>query len=193
MNTDTISTGIIAVDYSKSLQNMMADGSYDWVNPAITPKGFPITAVGIVQFETKVFHFNRYISSEDAVKAITADDRRNFWEPARIEGPPCVRREEPQRAASVPDRRPRFLRGGPRLSLRAVPLRARRRARSRPSLVGRRLVRSLPFLGPSRTVLAPLKLLTTAPGPLETLVLLPGARPCMRRFCFICIFEFATL
>jgi hypothetical protein len=30
MNTDTISTGIIAVDYSKSLQNMMADGSYDW-------------------------------------------------------------------------------------------------------------------------------------------------------------------
>src|SRR5258708_32161154 len=63
---------------------------------------------------------------------------------------------------------PAFLRGGPRLSLRAVPLRARRRARSRPSLVGRRLVRSLPFLGPSRTVLAPLKLLTTAPGPLET-------------------------
>ena len=36
MNTDTISTGIIAVDYSKSLQNMMADVSYDWVNPAIT-------------------------------------------------------------------------------------------------------------------------------------------------------------
>jgi hypothetical protein len=69
MNTDTISTGIIAVDYSKSLQNMMADGSYDWVNPAITSKGFPITAVGIVQFETKVFHFNRYISSEDAVCA----------------------------------------------------------------------------------------------------------------------------
>ena len=53
MNTDTISTGIIAVDYSKSLQNMMADGSYDWVNPAITPKGFPITAVGIVPFETR--------------------------------------------------------------------------------------------------------------------------------------------
>jgi hypothetical protein len=50
MNTNTISTGIIAVDYSKSLQNMMADCSYDWVNPAITPKGFPITAVGIVQF-----------------------------------------------------------------------------------------------------------------------------------------------
>jgi len=85
MNTDTISTGSIAVDYSKSLQDMIADGNYDWVNPAITPKGFPITAVGIVQFETKVFHFNRYISSEDAVEAITADDRRHFWEPAKIE------------------------------------------------------------------------------------------------------------
>jgi len=55
MNTDTISTGSIAVDYSKSLQDMIADGNYDWVNPAITPKGFPITAVGIVQFETTVF------------------------------------------------------------------------------------------------------------------------------------------
>ena len=155
MNTDTISTGSIAVDYSKSLQDMMADGNYDWVNPAITPKGFPITAVGIVQFETKVFHFNRYISSEDAVEAITADDRRHFWEPAKIEGLLAYGMKNPQRAASVPDRWPRFLRGGPRVSLRAVPLRARRRARSRPSLVGRRLVRSFPLLGPSRTVLAP--------------------------------------
>jgi hypothetical protein len=111
MSTDTISTGIIAVDYSKSLQNMMADGSYDRVNPAITPKGFPITAVGIVQFETKVFHFNRYISSEDAVEAITADDRRNFWEPAKIEGLLAYGVKNPtssvstQSSASVPSRR----------------------------------------------------------------------------------------
>src|SRR5712675_1334117 len=111
MSTDTISTGIIAVDYSKSLQNMMADCSYDWVNPAITPKGLPITAVGIVQFETKVFHFNRYISSEDAIEAITADDRRNFWEPAKIEGLLAYGVKNPneqrqtQSSASVPSRR----------------------------------------------------------------------------------------
>ena len=192
MNTDTISTGIIAVDYSKSLQNMMADGSYDWVNPAITPKGFPITAVGIVQFETKVFHFNRYISSEDAVEAITADDRRNFWEPAKIEGLLAYGVKNPNEQRQYP------IVGlgsfAEVLGSRYVPyLCGRGAGRGLDLLEGRRLVRSLPFLGPSLTVLAPLKLLTTAPGPLETLVLLPGARPCMRRFCFICVFEFATL
>ncbi|MFZ0670383.1 MAG: hypothetical protein WAM50_08695 [Pseudolabrys sp.] len=27
----------------------------------------------------------------------------------------------------------------------------------------------------------------------QALVFLPGARPCMRRFCFICMFKFSTL
>jgi len=77
MNTDTISTGIIAVDYSKSLQNMMADGSYDW-STLHHAKGVSNHCRRHRPFETKVFHFNRYISSEDAVEAITADDRRKF-------------------------------------------------------------------------------------------------------------------
>lgn len=186
MNTDTISTGIIAVDYNKSLQNMMADGSYDWVNPAITPKGFPI-----VQFETNVFHFNRYISSEDAVEAITADDRRNFCEPAKIEGLLAYGVKNPtssvstRSSASVPSRGSSAL-ATCRTSTGAAP------GAVSTFFVGRRLVRSLPFLGPFANCPRSTKLLTTAPGPLETLVLLPGARPCMRRFCFICIFEFAT-
>jgi hypothetical protein len=80
MHTDTITTHII-VDYRKSLEAMIADGCYDQVNPDITPKRFPTTAAGTVQFETKVFHFDRNISSEDAVVAI----KKEGFEPAKIE------------------------------------------------------------------------------------------------------------
>jgi hypothetical protein len=85
MNIETITTGII-VDHGMSLEDMIAAGKYDWVNPNITPKSFPITTTGIVQFEPKIFHFDRYISSEDAVAAIKTDDPQNPWEPAKIEG-----------------------------------------------------------------------------------------------------------
>jgi hypothetical protein len=83
MHTDTITT--IAVDHSKSLQDMIAAGTYDWVNNNIPPRRFPIAGTGIVKFEPKLFHFDREISSEDVVKAIIADDRKNPWEPAKIE------------------------------------------------------------------------------------------------------------
>ena len=147
---------------------MMADGSYDWVNPAITPKGFPI-----VQFEKNVFHFNRYISSEDAVEAITADDRRNLWEPAKIEGLLAYGVKNPNEQRQYPIVGLGSFAGV--LGSRYVPyLYGRGAGRGLDLLVGRRLVRSLPFLGPSRTVLAPLKLLTTAPRPLQTLVLSPA-------------------
>jgi hypothetical protein len=82
---DTIAKASIAVDYSKSLRDMIAAGRYDWVNDDITPKRFPIKGTGVAQFETKVFHFDRYISSDDAVAATTADDKSNPWEPAKIE------------------------------------------------------------------------------------------------------------
>jgi hypothetical protein len=85
MNSDTICASGVAVDYHKSLQDMIAEGHYDWVNGDITPKWFSITGTGIVQFETKVFHFARDITSDHAVAAIKADDKRNPWEPAKIE------------------------------------------------------------------------------------------------------------
>ena len=65
---------------------MIAAGNYEWVNNNITAKKFPVEGTGIVRFEPKVFRFDRYISSEDAVEAIKADDRQNPWEPTKIEG-----------------------------------------------------------------------------------------------------------
>jgi len=43
MTTETIDAlGIITVDYGKSLHDMIAAGTYNWVDPAITPCRFPV-------------------------------------------------------------------------------------------------------------------------------------------------------
>jgi hypothetical protein len=70
MSIDTIMDRIIAVDYGTVLQDIIAAGKYDWMDNAITPKHFPVEGDGIKKFRTRIFHFGRYISSEDAVVAI---------------------------------------------------------------------------------------------------------------------------
>jgi hypothetical protein len=72
MNTATVDTGI-SVDYGKSLKDMIAAGKYDWVNPNITAGRFPVEGQGVVRLEPKLFHFGRYISSEDAVSAMKSE------------------------------------------------------------------------------------------------------------------------
>lgn len=73
------------VNYSLSLEGMIAAGNYDWANDDITPKRFPLKGEGEVEFEDTVFHFDRDITSEEAVKLITAADSKNPWEPGKIE------------------------------------------------------------------------------------------------------------
>lgn len=77
--------GSHVVDYGMSLDEMIAAGNYDWKNNDITAKRFPIVGKGKVEFEDTIFHFDRDISSEDAVKEILAADPKNPWEPAKIE------------------------------------------------------------------------------------------------------------
>ena len=62
----------LSVDYSHSLDQMIAAGNYDWTNSDITAKRFPVQGEGIERFEAKVFHFDRTMSSEAAVDAIKA-------------------------------------------------------------------------------------------------------------------------
>ena len=71
------------VDYSQSLEQMIAAGHYDRVNDDITAKRFPIKGEGVVEFEARYFHRN--ISSEDVVKEIESADTKNPWMPAKIE------------------------------------------------------------------------------------------------------------
>jgi hypothetical protein len=70
MNTDTLADPVIAVDFGRPLAAMIAAGSYDWVNPDITAERFPVDGTGKKMFRTKLFHFDRYISSEEVVAAI---------------------------------------------------------------------------------------------------------------------------
>lgn len=84
MNIETISNQLIAADFSMSLEDMIKAGNYNWVNKSITAKMFLVEGSSIDWFEPKVFHFDRFISSEDAIAAFQ-DDRENTWEPAKIE------------------------------------------------------------------------------------------------------------
>ena len=67
----------LSVDYSRSLEQMIAAGHYDWKNDDITAKRFPIKA--------RYFNFDHNISSENAIKKIEAEDAANPWMPAKIE------------------------------------------------------------------------------------------------------------
>ncbi len=74
MNTDTVTERVITVDYSLSLQAMIAAGKYDWVNDDIMAERFPIVGTGRKTFRTKLFDFGRNVSSEDSVAAMKAEN-----------------------------------------------------------------------------------------------------------------------
>lgn len=81
----SVDTFFLTVDYNHSLEAMVAAGRYNWKNNNITAKKFPITGTGIVEFEARYFHFDRDISSEDAIKEIQIADTTNPWMVAKIE------------------------------------------------------------------------------------------------------------
>lgn len=71
----------LSVDYGRSLDQMIAAGSYDWKNDNITAKKFPVQGSGVEQFEVKIFHFDRTTQSRDNVDTI----KFAGWEPGKIE------------------------------------------------------------------------------------------------------------
>jgi len=75
----------LEVDYGSSLEQMTVAGHYDWRNEDISPKEFPLNGTGCVEYEARLFVFERGVSSEDAEKAIRDADPVNPWEPAKIE------------------------------------------------------------------------------------------------------------
>lgn len=48
-------------------------GNYGWTNSDLTEKKFPVTEDQHGEWEWKLFHFNRSISSEDAIRLIQED------------------------------------------------------------------------------------------------------------------------
>lgn len=61
---------ILTIDYNKTIEQTIADGNYDRVNSNITAENFPVPQKIIgkkVKVFAKLFHFNRNISSDDAI------------------------------------------------------------------------------------------------------------------------------
>ena len=68
-----------AVDYTRTVAEMVAAGKYDWSNDDITSDRYPIPKDKAGKSEginTKVFHFNRLISSKDAIKEMEKEGYR---------------------------------------------------------------------------------------------------------------------
>jgi hypothetical protein len=83
MDTDTIADRVIAVDYGKSLADMIAAGKYNQVNTGIAPDNFPVDGTGTKTFRARLFHFDRYICSEVAAAAMKRD---NFMPASHVHG-----------------------------------------------------------------------------------------------------------
>ncbi len=57
----------ISVNYGRSLDEMKKAGNYDWMNDDITAERFPIKGEGIKELVPELIHFNRSISSDNAL------------------------------------------------------------------------------------------------------------------------------
>lgn len=60
----------VTVDYSRTLEDMIAAGHYNYVNERIIPRNFPLTGEGQVELDLCLVHFNRDITSEEAIKEL---------------------------------------------------------------------------------------------------------------------------
>ncbi len=61
----------VSVDYSTTLEQMIAEGKYDWSNSDINSKNFPTASqVGQVTVNVELVHFNRNIGSEEALQEL---------------------------------------------------------------------------------------------------------------------------
>lgn len=73
----------LIVNYSRDLKQMIAAGKYAWANKDITEEHFPLQTelrAKQLSLSTKLFHFNRLISSKDAIFEM----EKNGYHPANL-------------------------------------------------------------------------------------------------------------
>lgn len=71
----------IVVDYNRSLDDMIKASKYDLLSGYINAERFPLKGKGKHELNATLFHFNRYIKSDDAI----AEMNRQGCRPGRIE------------------------------------------------------------------------------------------------------------
>lgn len=71
----------LLVDYAVGLSERIRRGAYDWTHSEITETNFPSTGKVAGEVESKLFHFNRDMSSE----AVVAEMKRAGFVPADLD------------------------------------------------------------------------------------------------------------
>jgi len=71
----------ILVDFRKTLQEAIQAGKYDWVNSDITQDHFPVQGGVQKEVEAVLFHFNRIVTSDQAISEM----EKQGFRPATIE------------------------------------------------------------------------------------------------------------
>lgn len=72
----TVKENVIRILKGFSLSERIEKGKYDWTNSDINKKNFPETVPADYDAEYKLFHFNRNISSEGAIKEMEKEGYR---------------------------------------------------------------------------------------------------------------------
>lgn len=73
---DKVAGNILHIPASLSLADRIAFGKYDWVNSHITKEHFPLNIPTDYDAEHKLFHFSRFISSENAIQEMKKEGYR---------------------------------------------------------------------------------------------------------------------
>jgi hypothetical protein len=60
----------LSVDYGRSVEDGVKTGRYDWVNSGITSRNFPTKRKGTAEVAVELVHFNRYISTDEALREL---------------------------------------------------------------------------------------------------------------------------
>jgi len=59
----------LIIDFSQDLRQMVVAGHYDWPNPKVTVKYFPLNGAGKRKIKVELLHFNRDFSNGDQIIA----------------------------------------------------------------------------------------------------------------------------
>jgi len=60
----------LSVDYGRNVEDGVKVGRYDWANADITSRNFPTKRKGTVEVAVELVHFNRYVSTDEALREL---------------------------------------------------------------------------------------------------------------------------
>jgi len=63
-------TYLLSVDYRRSVEDGVKAGRYNWVSSDITSRNFPTKRKGTAEVAVELIHFNRYVSTNEALREL---------------------------------------------------------------------------------------------------------------------------